>query len=140
MEQFITFVMQHWLLWLAFLIVLVLIIVEESRGALTGVPRISPQEATQLLNRQDAVIVDIREMPAYESGHIIGALHASIKAFDDELPKLEKLKDKPIIIVCATGQESFKLANKLRKQGFQVNILAGGLNAWRNAGLPLVKS
>jgi rhodanese-related sulfurtransferase len=140
MEQFITFVMHHWLLCLGFLVVLILVILEESRGALLGVPRISPQEATRLLNHEDAVVVDVREATAYDGGHILSAVNVPQNKLENELPQLEKLKDKPLIVVCAAGQESFKAANKLRKPGFKVYVLAGGLNAWRNAGLPLVKS
>ncbi|MGB6976510.1 MAG: rhodanese-like domain-containing protein [Gammaproteobacteria bacterium] len=140
MEQFITFIMHHWPLSLAFLVVLILLILEESRGALLGAPRISPQEATRLLNHENAVVVDVREATAYDSGHILGAINVPQNKIENELPQLEKLKDKPIIVVCASGQESLKAANKLRKPGVKVHVLAGGLNAWRNAGLPLVKS
>jgi rhodanese-related sulfurtransferase len=140
MEQFITFAMQHWLLSVAFLIVLLLVILEESRGALLGAARLSPQEATRLLNNENAVVVDVRDGTTYNSGHILGAMNVPQSTLENELPQLEKIKDKPLIIVCAAGQESFKVANKLKKLGFKVQTLAGGLNAWRTSGLPLVKT
>ncbi|HFL3390151.1 TPA: rhodanese-like domain-containing protein, partial [Legionella pneumophila] len=58
---------------------------------------------------------------------------------DFEQQKMSKYKDKPIILVCARGLQSPTLAMKIRNQGYQPLVLSGGIQAWQNADLPLVK-
>jgi rhodanese-related sulfurtransferase len=101
---------------------------------------VSPAEATQLINREDAHIVDVREADEYAGGHLPDAKNIPVAKLADRIGELEKFKDKPIIICCATGMRSNKACAELKKQGFEkLHNLAGGVDAWVGAGYPIKK-
>ncbi len=105
-----------------------------------GRNNISVNEATLLINRQDAIVVDVRETAEWSSGHIPNARHISLGHLPKHLPEIEKFKEKPVIVVCASGNRSRSGCNVLQKAGFQqVFNLAGGIHAWSDAGLPMTK-
>lgn len=102
---------------------------------------VGPVEAVQLINRRDAIVIDVRNAADYKSGHITNARHVPEGDIDARLKELEKVKAKPIIVTCARGASSGKVAARLRKLGFgEVFSLHGGLNAWQQANMPLEKS
>ncbi len=108
------------------------------RGA--GGASISTLQATQLMNQQNALVLDVREPAEYEKGHMINARNVPLADIDARAGELEKHKAKPVIIVCDSGNRSGGAAAGLRKRGFeQVFTLGGGVGAWRQAGLPLEK-
>ena len=109
------------------------------RGA--GGPWVSVAQATQLINREDALMVDVRDQGEYEAGHILGARSLPLARLDSEPPgELAKRKDKPLIVYDDGGERTAKAAAALRKQGFErVVNLTGGLGAWKTAGLPVEK-
>lgn len=99
---------------------------------------VSPSEATLLLNREDAVVVDVRESGEWSGGHIPNARHIALSQFDKRLEELEKFKSRPLIVCCASGNRSSSACGKLRKAGFEkVFNLSGGIGAWSEAGLPV---
>ena len=103
-----------------------------------GAANVTPSEATLLINRQDAVVLDVRETSEWSAGHIGGARHISLGQLESRLSELEKIKDKPIIVVCATGNRSSSACGQLKKHGFdKVYSLSGGVAAWREANLPV---
>ena len=98
-------------------------------------------QAVQLINRRDAVVVDVRPAADYKAGHITNARHIPEGDLDARMKELEKLKTRPIIVSCARGNRSAAVAAKLRKLGFQeVLSLRGGIAAWQQASLPVEKS
>jgi len=98
-------------------------------------------EAVQLINRRDAVVIDVRDAAEYKSGHITNARHIPEGEIDSRMKELEKVKSKPIIVSCARGNRSLNVANRLRKLGFaEVFSLRGGIAAWQAASMPLEKS
>ena len=103
----------------------------------TGGPSVSAAQATQLINRDDALIVDVREPAEYQAGHILGAKNTPLERLGEtEL----KRKDKPVIVYCESGERAPKAAAILRKRGYdRVLSLQGGLGAWKQAGLPVEK-
>jgi rhodanese-related sulfurtransferase len=106
---------------------------------LGGGARVNVARATQLINREDAIVVDVREPGLYAAGHIIGAKNVPLSRLDGA-PELAKRKQKPLIVYDDGGDIAIKAAAALRKQGFaNVVNLAGGLPAWQQAGLPLEK-
>lgn len=108
------------------------------RGA--GGPSVNTLEATQLINRQDALVVDVREQAEYAQSHILNARLLPLSQLEARLADIEKFKDKPVIVYCATGNRSSAAAATLRKSGFSnVSNLSGGFAAWRQAGLPVQK-
>jgi rhodanese-related sulfurtransferase len=104
-----------------------------------GGPSVSAAQATQLINREDALVVDVRDPGEYGGGHILGAKNLPLSRIDSAGKEIAaKRKDKPLIVYCDTGNRSTKAAAALRSQGFsQVLNLSGGLAAWQQAGLPV---
>jgi rhodanese-related sulfurtransferase len=110
----------------------------------SGGPWVNPTQATHLINREDALVIDVREAGEFGAGHILGARNLPVARIaegrSDAPPELAKRKDKPVIVYCDTGERSAKAAAALKKQGFsRVVNLSGGLGAWRQAGLPVEK-
>lgn len=106
-----------------------------SRGKEVGVTA-----AIQLINRRDAIIVDVREPDEFKSGRIPNARNVPLAKVIDGAKGLEKLKAKPILVVCQTGSRSGQAAGSLQKQGFaDVVTLSGGMNAWQQANMPQEK-
>lgn len=111
-----------------------------SRAARPG-QEVGTVEAVQLINRRDAVVIDVRNAAEYKSGHVTNARHIPEAELDARMKELEKVKAKPIIVTCARGNTSAKVAAELRKRGFnEVVSLRGGIAGWQQASLPLEKS
>ena len=103
-----------------------------------NVANLTPAEATLLMNREDALVLDVRETGEWGAGHITGARHITLGQLDKRLSELDKFKEKPIIVVCATGNRSSSACGQLKKHGFgKVFSLGGGVSSWRDANLPL---
>lgn len=145
MEEFmplaIQFAKNHTLLVAAWVAVFVATIYVFVKTAFSKVKTISNAQAVALINEQDAVVIDLRSIDEFKRGHIIHSqqfVPTDIK--NHNLGKLEQHKDKPIIVVCATGMTSRTAAETLAKQGFsQVHTLQEGIAGWNAANLPLVK-
>jgi rhodanese-related sulfurtransferase len=106
------------------------------RGA--GASGVSVTEATTLINREDGIVLDVREVHEWTAGHIPNARHIALGQLAGRLSELDKLKEKPIVVCCASGNRSSSACGALRKAGFQrVYNLAGGIGAWTEAGLPV---
>ena len=97
-------------------------------------------EATQLINRRDAVILDVREPGEYTAGHLPNAKHIPLAQLASRMKELEKFKERPIVITCASGNRSGSALSLLKKNGFKEAVnLKGGIGAWQQASLPLEK-
>jgi rhodanese-related sulfurtransferase len=103
--------------------------------------RVNNHEATLLINKEDAIVLDIRVAKEYKAGHIIDSKQLKPEEVrEGNFAKLEKYKEQPIIVVCAMGNLAAGTATKMAKAGFsKVYVLAGGINAWQSASLPLSK-
>ncbi len=133
------FVIAHWYLFLALVIVGGLLVAGTALDATSGGQKVTGQEAVQILNRKAAVVVDVREPQEFTSGHIARAINIPLGQVATRSQELKKYKEKPIIVCCASGARSARAAAILRKEGFaDVRNLAGGLSAWRSANLPTV--
>lgn len=109
-------------------------------GRLSGVKQIGPQEAVMLFNHDDALLLDVREQSEWSDGHIAKARHIPLGKLKDRLTELEKFKGKPIVAVCRSGNRSGTACGMLKKAGFEnLHNLAGGMQAWEQAGLPREK-
>lgn len=140
MEHIIPFITNHPMLFAALAGIIGLIIWTELQAFTRGYQTISPQQAVQLINREDALVLDVREDRELTQGKIAGARHIPIGVLKNRLDELRKNQDRPIITYCRTGQRSGQASNLLHKQGFaKVYNLAGGLLAWEGANLPTIK-
>jgi rhodanese-related sulfurtransferase len=108
------------------------------RGA--GGPWVNTLEATQLINRSDALVIDLRPAEEFAKGHILGAKNIPLADLERRKGELDKHKAKPLIVHCASGTSSGGGVALLRREGFgSVHNLAGGIAAWQAAGLPVQK-
>lgn len=101
---------------------------------------VSPFEAVQLINRKDALVIDVRDIGEFEAGHIAGAKHVPEAQLAGRIKELEKFKDRPVVLACRTGSRSAAAVKILRGNGFAEAVnLGGGIGAWEQAGMPLQK-
>ena len=106
----------------------------------TGGPWVTPAQATHLINREDAVVLDVRETNEFASGHVLGAKNLPAARMETAAGEVVKKKDRPVIVYCDGTDRSAKALAALKKQGFtRVANLSGGLKAWQEAGLPVEK-
>lgn len=102
--------------------------------------KVSTLQATQLINQNKAVIVDVREPEEFKTGSLRGARNIPLKELPSRMGELDKFKAKAVIVVCQSGIRSGKAAAQLKKAGFdQAVSLDGGIAAWQSQGLPLAK-
>ena len=136
MDQYLEFVTNHPFLFAALGVVSVLLI----HNLISGMDKssIHPNHATRLINQEDAVVVDVRPMADFSNGHIINAINIPMNGFNNQLNRLEKHRDKPVIVACRSGAQSGSACKALRKEGFEkVFNLKGGILAWQDANLPV---
>lgn len=139
MQDIITFLTAHSTLSTAILLVLIAIMIIESiRTKRQSVLR-NPQEITQLINHEKAVVLDLRSQEDFKQGHIIDAKQINSTELRGNLNKLDKYRARPIVAVCGTGTDSQKFAAYLVKNGYNAYALQGGLRSWLEAQMPLVK-
>jgi rhodanese-related sulfurtransferase len=140
LHQLSEFAVNHLLLVAAFVVILAMLAGGELRHRFGRVRDLTPAEATRLINHEDAVLVDMRNDKDYREGHIVNAVHVPTDK-NDAVGKLEKYRDRPLIVCCRSGNQSVGLCSELSKKGFaSVFNLKGGLHAWQQAGLPLSKA
>lgn len=140
MDTFYHFVIKHWALSAAFLFILMLLVMAELRRKALGFKEVNPTQAVQLMNHDQAVVIDVREEQEYQSGHIVGALHVPVGLLESRVNELNLDQTKPIIVYCRTGQRAATAGVALSKMGFvNVSKLSGGVLAWQSASLPLEK-
>lgn len=97
--------------------------------------------AVQLINREKAVVVDVREPAEFAAGHVTGAKNVPLGELEAKLPGVMKNKTLPLILVCASGARSGRAAAIAKKLGYeQAQSLGGGLKAWKEANLPIEKA
>lgn len=136
-DQLLEFAQNHPLLVGAFVVVLLAWLAFESRRSATG--GVSSGEATSLINREDAMVLDIREIKEFKAGHIAGAINVPADKLDNNMQRLEKHKEKPIIVVDKMGQHSGAVVTKLNKAGYSgARRLKGGHSQWVADSLPVV--
>jgi rhodanese-related sulfurtransferase len=105
-----------------------------------GGPWVNTLEATQMINRSDALVVDLRSAEDYAKGHILGAKSIPLADLERRAGELDKLKAKPLILHCGDGNRAGGGVATLRRKGFdKAHNLAGGYAAWQQAGLPVEK-
>ena len=139
-DRLLAFAQLHPIPMLALAALTVAIVFTEISLRLTGYKALSPAQLTDLVNREDALVLDVSPATEFDKGHIAGARGVPMGQFDPEHKLIAKAKDRPIVLVCRTGQSSAQAAATLVKAGYsRVHWLEGGLPAWQQADLPLVK-
>jgi len=140
MSEFYQFAVNNWQLSGAWLVVSILLISVQIRLSAQGPKAITSQMLTNFVNRENAVVVDIRGQADFSKGHIQGAVNVPLSQLKDKSKDLEKYRDNPMIMVCANGIQVNAACQTLKKAGFErVHKLAGGMTSWIGDNLPVVK-
>ncbi len=137
LEEFLS---ANWMVLLAAAVFVVLVLRAPLMRKLSGIEEIAPEKAVQLINQQDAMVIDVREQQEWSGGHLPGARHIPLGDLQKYLKDMEQHHDRHVICQCASGMRSARAAATLRKAGFErVYSLRGGIHAWKDAGLPVEK-
>jgi rhodanese-related sulfurtransferase len=140
LEALLAFAGRHPYLSLALAGLTVAILYTEVARLFRGYKALRPAELTALINRDNALVVDLSSSSEFEKGHIPGSRNIAPSQFDPENKQLAAAKALPVVVVCRSGQASSAAAARLKKAGFErVHWLDGGIAAWQQADLPLVK-
>lgn len=140
LEELLAFASRNPILSLALVGLTVAIIFTEIARLFRGYKPLRPAELTGLINRENALVIDLSASGDFEKGHIAGSRSVQPSQFDPESKLLANARSLPVVMVCRNGQVSAGAAKRLKKAGFeQVYWLDGGVAAWQQADLPLVK-
>jgi rhodanese-related sulfurtransferase len=140
MDSLLAFAGEHAVLSMALLGLTAAIIYTEIGRLFSGFKAVNPAGLTELINREDALLIDISPAGDFEKGHIAGAKSVQLSQFDPESKLLAKVRELPVVVTCRSGTTASDAAKRLVKAGFKkVYWLDGGNAAWLQANLPLVK-
>lgn len=139
MQDLAQFIANHLALTYTFAIALVLLMTIEFIRAKRNQSSINTAAAIQLINRENAIVIDIRSQLLYKAGHIIDAYSFTASDLMANTKPIEKFKKRPLIVVCDNGFDSQKMAAFLLRNGYNAYALAGGVRSWSEAELPLIK-
>ncbi|MDB6163807.1 MAG: rhodanese-like protein [Xanthomonadaceae bacterium] len=138
--ELLAFAGAHPYLSLALAALTVALIFNEASALFRGYKTLGPAALTALVNRDNALVVDLRPAADFEKGHIPGSKNVQTSQFDPENKQLAAARALPVVLVCKAGQASGDAAKRLLKAGFErVYVLDGGIGAWQQADLPLAK-
>jgi rhodanese-related sulfurtransferase len=139
-EELLAFAGRHLYLSMALVGLTVALLYTEIARLFRGYTALRPAELTGLINRDNALVIDLSPSGDFEKGHIAGSRSIALSQFDPENKLLAKARELPVVVVCRSGQTSGDAAKRLKKAGFEkVYWLDGGVQAWQQADLPLVK-
>lgn len=137
MDRLFEFVVNHYILVSLFVVLLIALFVLETRR---GGTKVSAQAAVNMINHDEAIIVDVRDRKDQKEGKIAGSLQIPLNGIKDHLSELKKHQDKQIIVADKAGQHSAMAIKQLKEEGFtNVARLNGGIAEWKASNLPLVK-
>ncbi len=140
LQALLAFLGEHPILSLALVGITLALVYTEIARLFSGFKAVNPAGLTELINREDALLVDLSAQGDFEKGHIPGARNVAPSQFDPESKLLAKARDLPVALTCRAGTASAEAAKKLVKAGFKrVYWLDGGVAAWQQANLPLAK-
>ena len=134
------FIASNWHLFAALIVISTLIGIDTMRRGGAGANQVSAVQLPQLINQENAVVVDVCQPEEFRKGHIPAAINIPVDQIKEQLGQLEKFrkKDRPIVLSCHSGQRASRAAAVLRKNEFErVYTLSGGLAAWEKENLPL---
>lgn len=135
-----SFIVNNWYLFLALIVVVYLLVSEPMLLKMHGVQLLGVHETLRLMNDKGTTLVDVREEKEYSEGHMPHTTNIPLGSLSNRSNELGKSKNKPVIVVCRSGNRSKKGAVALAKNGFeQVYSMNGGVAAWQKDNLPLEK-
>lgn len=101
---------------------------------------LSAAEAVTVITEKAPLIVDVRTSREFAGGHLEGALLIPVQTFQRRLAELEKYKNQPILLYCATGNRSTVASKIILDGGYKdVMNLRYGIKGWIREGLPVTR-
>lgn len=142
MERFIEFLINHYLLTLAVVVVTYMLIQDLFDTAFKKHNSVSPLMAVAKMNDSQTVVIDVRDPAEFATAHIENAINLPLDKLPNELAKIEGRKTDPVLIACQSGARAASAAKILTKAGFeQVFVISGGMESWEtDYKLPIKKS
>lgn len=139
-DELLAFAGRHPMLSSALVLLTLAIIYTEIARLMRPYKALRPAELTALINREDALVVDLSAAADFERGHIAGSRHVQASAFGPDHRLIAGHRERPVVLVDRMGASVGAIAARLKKAGFaSVHVLDGGIAAWQQADLPLVK-
>lgn len=140
MERLSEFVVQHWVLVSGLIAVVAALIWDLVRAGRGQAPQVWPTELIRLMNREEAVIIDVRDKNAYKKGHIAGALSIPLAEAKQRIAAIDIDRKRPVVLYCHSGNSSVGAVGDLVKAGFEnIYRLKGGMLEWQDSHLPVTK-
>lgn len=140
MQEYIDFASRNWHLFIVLAVVLVMIVWIEIRRATRGYKEVSLADAVLLINKEDALVLDVREANERGQGSIIDAKHVALSTLPQKLDDIAGDKNKPVLVFCKMGNKSSQACKLLLNDNYtKVFGLKGGITAWINDQLPVTK-
>lgn len=141
MDRLLEFFSHHTMLIVGYLVVIILLLQDLLENLFRKYQLTTPAGAVILMNRENAVVLDVRESGDYAKGHIEGAVHLPYSKLDERIAELEVYRDRPIIVVCQMGTSAGGVCKRLLKRGFtKISGLRGGMLSWEDQHMPVVRS
>ena len=138
MLEFNLFLIDYWYFSVPLFISILLWFRSESAR---GGARVDCGQLTKLVNKKSAGLVDVRPKGEFESGTIAGAINIPLDEIEQRHDELLKMKELPIVLICAMGRNAGLAGEKLQTQGYQnTHVLKGGIATWQQEGLPLIQT
>jgi rhodanese-related sulfurtransferase len=135
-----SFIVNNWMLELIIVLSGAMLLWPLVQSRFSKIKEVGTLNATQLINRQNAALLDVREAKEYAAGHLPNAVHIPLSELGGRGPELAKLKSRPVIMYCERGPRARAAGSMLTKLGFaDIYHLTGGFRAWKDAGLPVEK-
>lgn len=135
MEQALEFINNNWMLVSVWGVFLAAFLWDNNQRSGAS---ISAAQATQMINKQSAAVLDIRDKKEFDTGHLANAINIPYASLTERMSELESSKEHPIVLVCKSGQSVGMAGKTLKQKGFQVFRLSGGMLEWTNQNLPVV--
>jgi len=94
----------------------------------------------QTMNQQGALLLDVRQPGEYAEVHVESAKLIPLGDLGSRMKELAAYKDKPVVVMCRSGRRSARAVEALKEAGFtQVSNIKGGITAWENEGLDVIR-
>jgi rhodanese-related sulfurtransferase len=139
MQQLAEFVANHWVLSMTF-VALLAALAGNLMGGMGAAAQVGTAEAVRLINREDAVVIDVREAAEFQQGHIANAVNIPMARLGERLAEVRKFNERPLLLCCDAGHTSMRAGAVLKKAGLgKLFSLRGGVGAWRQDNLPIAR-
>ena len=138
MDQVIEYIGNHPFLIGSFVLLFALFVRNETHR---GGHSVTAQQLVNMVNRENAVVIDVRDKKDFDQGHIVNAVNIPFANLSNRVDELKKYQEQPLVVACKQGQHAGSAGTLLRKAGFEnISRLTGGITEWRNQNLPVVKA